>query len=84
MKKTANLLALLLALAMALSLAACSAGNPNTGDSSQAPESTAPAESAAPSEAGEPAGGEAKYVVGICQLAPIPRWTPPPRASSTP
>ncbi len=70
MKKTARLLALLLALAMTLSLAACSSTG---GDNSQAPESTAPAEeSTAPSEeATEPASGDT-YVVGICQLLPHP------------
>lgn len=65
MKKTAKLMALLLALAMALSLAACS--NSSGDNNSQAPESTAPVEeSTAPSE---PAGDET-YVVGICQLLP--------------
>ena len=61
MKKTVKLAALLLALAMALSLAACSGTDLD---------SAAPNESkAAPENSNEPAG-DAKYVVGICQLAP--------------
>lgn len=71
MKKTAKLLALLLALAMTLSLAACSSGG---ADSSQPPEaeSTDPGEkNTEESAASAPVSGGV-YVVGICQLAPHP------------
>ena len=61
MKKTVKLAALLLALAMALSLAACSGTDLDSADPNES--------KAAPENSNEPAG-DAKYVVGICQLAP--------------
>ena len=61
MKKTAKLTALLLALVMTLSLAACSGTDLDSADPNES--------KAAPENSNEPAG-DAKYVVGICQLAP--------------
>ena len=75
MKKTAKLMALLLALVMALSLVACSNNgpfaDPDSGSSDPAESKTAESNqpSQAPAESSDPASGE-KYVVGICQLLP--------------
>lgn len=72
MKKLSRILAALMALVMVLALTACSSGgnNDNSTPGGDPANNTQPVGNEGQDSAEPPAGGDAQYVVGICQLLP--------------